>query len=551
MSEGLSKYGCNAASRYETLATHRQHYLDRARECSALTIPALIPRDGFNSTSYLPTPYQSVGSRGVTSLASKLVLALFPPNAPFFRIYIPEEKLLSALGNRQVSPELLTELDTALSKGEQKIMWEFESLALRSKVNEAVEHLVTGGNVLLFFPPKKMPQVYHLDQYAVVRSPSGEILEIVVCEMVAWGALPQAVREKLRATKPEESPEKKDFKLFTRICRDTVDDDFKHYQEVEGLVVPGSEGVYRKSRPLPWLPLRWRTVDGESYGRAFVEELLGDLASLESLVKSTVICAAIASKVLFLVKPNSTTRIKTLVDAPSGAVREGNAEDVTVVQSQKAQDLQIAVNLATTIEERLNQGFLMAQTVTRNAERVTATEIQLLAQELEDTLGGVYTLLSQELQRPVVTILIESMRAQGKLALPVKDLEIHILTGLEALGRGADLRKLDTFVSGMAELFGPEVLATYLNTGAYLSRRAAALAIDTNGLIRSEQEVQAQRQQAQQAQQAQQLAPEMLKAGPQMQKNLSDAEAQGQVRQGSSQALVDQMAQQFSNVTQP
>ena len=37
-----------------------------------------------------PTPYQSVGSRGVTNLASKLMLALFPPQAPFFRLDVDE-----------------------------------------------------------------------------------------------------------------------------------------------------------------------------------------------------------------------------------------------------------------------------------------------------------------------------------------------------------------------------------------------------------------------------------------------------------------------------
>ena len=35
-------------------------------------------RTGANEATEYPTPYQSVGSRGVTNLASKLMLALFP-----------------------------------------------------------------------------------------------------------------------------------------------------------------------------------------------------------------------------------------------------------------------------------------------------------------------------------------------------------------------------------------------------------------------------------------------------------------------------------------
>ena len=63
-------------SRYTKLGEKRQHYLDRARECSELTIPSLIPDDSFHHSSDLYTPYQSVGARGVNNLASKLLLLL-------------------------------------------------------------------------------------------------------------------------------------------------------------------------------------------------------------------------------------------------------------------------------------------------------------------------------------------------------------------------------------------------------------------------------------------------------------------------------------------
>lgn len=545
---------CTAQSRYTKLMADREQYLTRARDNASLTIPALMPREGFNRTSPLPTPYQSVGARGVTGLASKLVLALFPPATPFFRLYVPEELLTKMVDNsgapmdEESASKLMVALDAALSKAERKVMWEFETLALRTKVNESVEHLIVAGNVLLFFRPKRSPQVYHLDQYVCRRSPSGEVLEVVVVEKVSWGALPGAIRDHLPNDKEAQD---KVYDLYTHIHRESMDDDFEHHQEVADFIVPGSEGVYRKNKPMPWLPLRWRTIDGESYGRAFVEELLGDLSSLESLSRSIVIGSAIASKILFLVKPNSTTRIKTLTDAPSGAVREGNPDDVGVVQMNKSADLQMAANLAMEIEKRLNAAFLQAQSVKRNAERVTATEIQLLAQDLEDTLGGVYTLLSLEMQRPIVTVLMESMRSQGKLSLPGDKLEIHILTGLEALGRTADLRKLDQLLLGVAETFGPQVVAQYVNVGVYIQKRAAALATDVAGLIRSEQEVQAMQQQAAQAEQRAAAMPSMIKGMTDMQKNVGDAEADGVAPPGSTANLMAIGQQAANSVAQP
>jgi hypothetical protein len=78
--------GTSCAKRYHKLAADREIYLDRARECSELTLPALITPEGFSSATDLYQPFQSIGARGVNNLASKLMLLLLPPNAPFFRL---------------------------------------------------------------------------------------------------------------------------------------------------------------------------------------------------------------------------------------------------------------------------------------------------------------------------------------------------------------------------------------------------------------------------------------------------------------------------------
>ena len=77
-------------SQYAKMEVDREQYLERAREVAKLTIPHLYPPKGANEATEYPTPYQSVGSRGVTNLASKLMLALFPPQAPFFRLDVDE-----------------------------------------------------------------------------------------------------------------------------------------------------------------------------------------------------------------------------------------------------------------------------------------------------------------------------------------------------------------------------------------------------------------------------------------------------------------------------
>ena len=77
-----------AKERYRKLKQHREHYLDRAQECSELTIPSLSNLMVLHPSTELYNPFQSVGARGVNNLASKLLLLLLPPNSPFFRLSI-------------------------------------------------------------------------------------------------------------------------------------------------------------------------------------------------------------------------------------------------------------------------------------------------------------------------------------------------------------------------------------------------------------------------------------------------------------------------------
>jgi hypothetical protein len=108
---------------------------------------------------------------------------------------------------------------------------------------------------------------------------------------------------------------------------------------------------------------------------------------------------------------------------------------------------------------------------------------------------------------------MDRMKAQKRLPkIPKKLVRPVIITGVEALGRGNDLNKLDLFVAGMAQTLGPEAVAQYLNIPEYLERRATALGIELEGLIRSPEEVQAQNQQAQQMQMLEKLGPQGIKS---------------------------------------
>ena len=77
--------------------------------------------------------------------------------------------------------------------------------------------------------------------------------------------------------------------------------------------------------------------------------------------------------------------------------------------------------------------------------------------------------------------------------------------------------KLDVLLTGVAQIFGPEAVAEYASAGSYILRRSAALGIDVEGLVRSEQDVQANRQQQQQQQMIHKLGPTAIGAAAKQQ----------------------------------
>jgi hypothetical protein len=508
-----------AEARYRQLEQTRQSYLDRARDCSELTIPSLIPPDSHNETADLYQPFQGIGARGVNNLASKLSLALMPPNSPFFRFMVEPYTLKQSFPDESAR----TEIEKQLGDYERAVMSEIETSGDRVAVHEALKHLIVGGNVLLHVGADKT-RVIHLDSYVVSRAPNGEVLEIVVVEHVSPNVLDKVTASKIEG---KLQGDEKTVEVFTHIER--KNDIYTVYQETKGAVIAGSRGKY-KLNAVPFLPLRFSRIDGEDYGRGFVEELFGDLRSLEGLSQAIVEGAAAAAKVIFMVNPNGTTRMKTIAQAENTAIIEGNRNDVSVLQMEKFNDFRVAYQAMQGIEERLSQQFMLQSSVQRNGERVTAEEIRYLAGELEDTLSGIYSILSQEFQLPYINRKIDVLTKAKKLPkLPESVVKPTIVTGMEALGRGHDLRKLDLFVQGMAQALGPEVLQQYVNLQDYIKRRATALGIDTEGLIKTQEQIAQEMQQAQMQQMMMQAGPAALQEGA---KALGNSYVESQRQQG-------------------
>lgn len=492
-------------SLYTKMCGDRDPYLERARDSSRLTLPTLVPEEGATSSTQFHTPFQSVGARGVNNLASALLLSLLPPNAPFFRLVL-DAKAKAEL--EQVDPQIKNEIDRSMAEIERSIMREIEVNNVRTTFFEAIKHLIVAGNVLLYLPDEGNMRAYHMDRYVVSRDPMGTVRKIIVKECVSPDSLPKEIRSMVSESM---SGTEKTVDIYT--CAKTrPDGKTEVYQETQGVPIPGTQSVYPEGKS-PFIALRMIQVDGEDYGRGYVEQYIGDLKSLEGLSRAIVEGSAASAKVLFLVNPNGTTRARTLAQSPNGAIREGNAGDVSVLQVAKQGDFSVALQTMQQIQERLSYAFLLTESTIRNADRVTAEEVRLVTQSIERQLGGVYSLLSQEAQLPMVHRMMDRMQTNDQLPdIPDDLVTPTIVTGIDALGRGNDLNRLDVYLQGIAQTMGAEMLGQYVNFREYLDRRASALGIDTDGLIKSEEEIAQEQQQAMQMQMMQQMGPQALDA---------------------------------------
>ena len=270
------------------------------------------------------------------------------------------------------------------------------------------------------------------------------------------------------------------------------------HQEVDDIVLPNSRSTAPKNTS-PWLVLRFNTVDGEDYGRGRVEEFIGDLRSLDGLSQALVEGASVASKVIFLVSPSSTTKPQTLSKAGNGAIIQGRPEDVGVVQVGKTADFATAANLASQIEKRILEAFLVMNV--RQAERVTAEEVRLTQLELEQSLGGLYSLLTVEFLIPYLNrIMLVLSRSQQIPKLPKDLVRPKIVAGINSLGRGQDNESLTRFMATVAQTLGPEALVRFVNPSEAIKRLAAAQGIDVLNLVKTPEELQQAKQVAMQDQ---------------------------------------------------
>ena len=480
-------------TRYDYLTSERTQFLDEAEQASELTLPYLILKDQYTKgMRQLPTPWQSVGAKGAVTLAAKLMQAMLPVQTSFFKLQVDESQL-----GQEFGPQVKSELDLSFAKIERTIQEAVAASNDRVIVHEALLHLVVAGNALIFMGKDGL-KLYPLNRYVIERDGNGNVIEIITKETIAKKLIEDQLPEDLLKqydTVVDGSPDNvEECDIYTHVTRDN--NRYVWHQEVHGTILEKSHG----KAPIdvtPWIPLRFNTVDGEDYGRGRVGQFMGDLKSLEALSQALVEGSAAAAKVVFTVSPSSTTKPSTLANAGNGAIVQGRPDDIGVVQVGKTADFKTAFEMMQQLERRINDAMLVMQV--RQSERTTAEEVRLTQMELEQQLGGLFSLLTTEFLLPYLNRILNQFQKSGKIPRLPKDIvKPTIVAGVNALGRGQDRESLGQFLQIVANTMGPEAVQKFINPEEVIKRLAAASGIDVLNLVTSMEEIQQREQQQQQ-----------------------------------------------------
>lgn len=522
---------------YSALETYRDPYLQAARDNAILTIPALIPPEDNGVRKQRKTfrqPDDSIGARGVNNLASKLLIATLPSGAPVFRLVINDIKVKNELRAAKMGPDEkqtgLAEVQKALSEVERAGMQEIDASGIRSPAFIMYQHMLVAGNYAVYIDPDTgQMRGWPLHSYVVSRDRMGHVLKGIIKEVQAFGSLSPSMQELVKAKRRMAALDaggevdlEQECTVFTCVRR-TARNRMEVWQEIDGVLVEGSQGSF-SSTTCPYMFLRFYAVDGEDYGRAYVSDLYGDLFNANELRRAITTFSRAAAKVVYLVKSNATTKPAALTKAKSGDFVSGNPDDVVALSIDKTQDFNVARAVLGEITAALEISFLLNSAVQRNAERVTATEVRAVMEELDAGLGGVQALLATEFLLPFVILTLARMKRKRIVDLPKDVVRPSIVVGIAALGRSQDLQALITAMNALAALNSvPAEFRERIRKSEFLFRVFASAGADVDGLFMEDEEFQEFQQATMLMQLIQQAGPGALE---QVVKSLMDPQSQ-------------------------
>tara|TARA_R100000152_G_C6779967_1_gene212167 strand:- start:422 stop:2068 length:1647 start_codon:yes stop_codon:yes gene_type:complete len=520
------------AERFNKLESKRTAKLERSRYCASLSVPSLLPPSGWTEESQLPQPFSSVTARGVTAMASRMLSALLPLNdMPFFKFEM----------NTGMEPD--EDIRVYLEALSYQVYNKLSSKNLRETLYQVLQHLIVVGDILLIMEDDFSYRLIRLDQFVVRRDVNGDAKEIIHLDFVANDNDSEYVDAFYN-----DSTEFNRTGYETIYCRCWHDEDAGVWkcrkEDSDGNLI--MEGEWKVS---PYVCLRWSGVAGENYGRSHCEDLIGDIRSLEAFTEGLIYGTAASSSFWVGIDPAGITEIDDIHDAHKGAFVPARQQDVFTISpaATMTPQLQATQSGVENMRREIGQAFLLNSASIPEGDRVTATAVRAIGQELENVLGGAFSSIARNLMKPLVSravyLMLDNQEIDPRMEAEFTEdgeLTVEIVTGLQALSRDSDLQKLMQMGEMVRNL--PEPAIANFRWESYGRALISSLGFNPDNWVKSEEQIMQEQQAMQQEQMAMQ---QQMQAQAGVQEMMQQAAAQDIQQNGGAgiNQLMGQMDQ--------
>jgi hypothetical protein len=419
------------------------------------------------------------------ALAAKIVATLAPlNNLQYFEIAISDEV---------IKDEDPTELIKKLTSKQASIVGKLNNTNIREAAYLVAQQLIVTGDSLLCLYDNKTFQVHRIDNYVVERFGDGRVGKIILREWVNKRALPE---ELSTFTESKDNPvgHYKWEPVFTKIVFNDSTKKWSWNKEFRNKPVSNGEWDI-----VPYWALRWKSNSGDNYGISLCEENVGDLRVLQGLSKAIIDGIAINSEFRWGIDPSGITEPQDIEDSDNCSFVPARQQDMFPIQANTMVHVDQMNAIKMTIERALARVFLMETEIQPQQERVTATQIRSISNELYTALTGVMPMLNRDMMQPLVRrfMYLESQTdpeiSEILNLIKVDILSVRIRTGLEALGREVENTQIGQILQQVLQL--PPEAQKVINWTGVVSRWLASTGINTNGLTYSPDEQAAKDQQ--------------------------------------------------------
>lgn len=392
------------------------------------TIPSVFTKENTNESQQLQLDYDSTGAEAVNSMASNLGMTFFTPNRPFFRFEKTAE-LDEEAKKHNVEGVLL---DTILAESERSVMKAGEVKSVRGGLTNAGKSVLITGNALLYMPKGETESmvVYGPKKWCVKRDGSGNMFECILEQCAQLMTFAPELQEHIKHARTANKDDD-EVTVYTYMFRQGKR--WITYEAAEGITLTDTRKVYNLDT-FPYHIQVWNLIDGEDYGRGLVEDYAGAFHALSGVAAAQAAIIAMIADTKFLVDARGGVDVTALNKAPAGSYVAGSADAIKATTAQFNVPYQMIEGAIERYSRIIGRAFLVNSSMVRNAERVTAEEINFLRDQLTSVYGPQYSNISTTTQPWLAKMLMREVDVSHISRFS----KITITTGIDSLARSAD-----------------------------------------------------------------------------------------------------------------